>query len=383
MSINVANPKTNPVATPFPEVFQPQPRSFYLANMAATLGQNGLRLYPLERTGDPIHRFMDGVANEIAKKDKATEDIISRAILEAGFMAEGITPRTATYATGTQLFTRTQGAATAAEVIPADTAIIGASGRSVRTILPATVAIGQSSVAVQVRAEVVGLAGNAPAGEFTSLLGSLPSPYTTNNITPIEGGTDEELLIERFSRLQAVRAAKSFGGVDYVAAQLRNMPTTGGFNVRRVAVIQPWRVPELGGDGGSFYIVIEAGGGSAPISLVTAAQAVANDAITASGACVVLSSNPHIVNATVEARFEAGINPSDGIAELRRIWATSFSGTAIEDGSGRGETNLSGILGQMQQSGVSKLRLVTPASNLVKPALGSVLVPGLLSVNPI
>lgn len=383
MAINVAPPNTNPDSSPFPEVYQAQPRSFFLANIIATLNANGLRLYPLNRPGDPIHRFLDGVANELARISRSVQDIIVRAIYEAGFRAEGLILEEGTYATGTQQFTRVDGVATVAEVIPINTLIIGASGRSVRTLSAVTVGIGQTTITALVRAEVIGVSGNAPAGEFTSVLASLPSPYRTTNITPISGGREEESQIERFARFRALKRSRRFGSSEYIIAQLLNVPPVSGFSVRQTAIIQPWRVPELGGNVGVVYAVIEAGGGTAPLALVNAAQTVANDSIVAGDACIVLSSSAYVVNLTISVRFALGTNPVTAIAALQATYATAFRDARIEDGSGNGEYDLNRTLDALQSANPSlilPIRLISPTATTIKPALGALIVPSVLIV---
>ncbi len=132
------------IGLPIDEVYQAKPKSYYLFNMLRTLYASGGRLYPAKR-GSVVHRFLDGIAVEMARIDLMWRDSIARAIKQSvywAFRSLFAQPFSQSYATGYATFTRPT-PAPQNEIIPAGTLIARADGPTYVTLNDVVVLAGK------------------------------------------------------------------------------------------------------------------------------------------------------------------------------------------------------------------------------------------------
>lgn len=166
------------------------------------------------------------------------------------------------------------------------------------------IAAGTASVTVPVQAVAAGYAGNAQAGQVTSLTQAITYVDTVTNTAAFVGGADAETDAQLRTRFVA-----------YIASLSRATKAAIGFAISSVQSGVTWSIVEnqqYGGsvDNGFFYIVVDDGSGAPPTSFMNAV-ALAVDAVRPVTSRFALYA-PTIINATVAmtATIAAGYDPA-------------------------------------------------------------------------
>lgn len=354
----------SPQADPGPQgsalsrVYAARPASFYLFNMVTTLVARGAGLFSFIPAGI-IHRLLSTVAVEMGRIDKYVEDALPRAIRNSVYEAfatpPAFTPRLpATYAASPAgVFTRLGGPAIVDEVIPADTILATVDGRTAVTVEDAVCLAGSSSVTVTVRSEIAGKAGEVSAGELTQILTPLPGPYSFTNATALDGGREEETDESVRARFEQYVTSVGTATPDAILAATRGTTVVSGgvtYTVRDAALVQPWRVPGLNLPPGMFYVVVEAGGGSAPGDLVAAVQAAIAPKTAAGNQGIAVSCAAMAVSPTVSYTYLGGYDPTAIETAISAAWLSWMGSSLVEDGTGRGDVSVDGLAASLALS---------------------------------
>lgn len=374
-------PDPNPDgASAFPEIYEAKSKTAFLTSMVSSLRALGLRLYPTRR-GSVAHRFLDTVALELSLISRAIQDVVVRAVLQSGYIAYGFTPAEATFATGTFVFTR-RSPAPSLENIPAGTILSSVNGRTAVTLVAINIAQGGTTVTVAIRAESPGAVGNAAPGEYQNILSPLPGNYIGTNPTPLSGGVDRENAIQTFSRFQKFLTGKRIGTAPNIESQCV-VVTAGATTVRKIAVVQPWRVPQLNMPPGTFYVAVESGGGIATQPLVDAVQARLSDGtiVAAGNLGIAVSSSPLAFNLSVAYRIASGANVAVVAGNILSVWNGLLDDSAIEDGSGRGEVDTASVISQLfgADPAITELNASSSPPATLKPPVAGVVTIGALT----
>jgi hypothetical protein len=347
----------SPQADPGPQgsalsrVYTARPASFYLFNMVSTLVARGGALFSFIPAGI-IHRLLSTIAVEMGRQDKYVEDALPRAIRNSVYEAFATPPAfnprlPASYAASPAgIFRRLGGVAIVDEVIPADTILATVDGRTAVTVEDAVCLAGSSSVTVTVRSEIVGRAGEIAAGELSQILTPLPGPYSFTNATALDGGREEETDESVRARFEQYVISIGTATPDSVLAAARGATVVSGgvtYSVRDAALVQPWRVPGLNLPPGLFYVVVEAGGGTAPGDLVAAVQSAIMPKTAAGNQGVAISCAAMAVAPTVSYTYAPGYDPVAIEAAITSAWLDWMSASLVEDGTGRGDVATDGL----------------------------------------
>lgn len=349
-------------------VYAPKSKSFFLNRMIATLRSSGFKLYQFG-AGSLPHRFMDSIALELANLDRQWSNSIARAIKNAGYAAVGITRNPATFATGAAgRFTR-NAPATSVETIPLGTTVSTVDGRTAVTLADLTFAIGQQVGTVAVRSEVVGVAGNYATGELTNVLSSIP--YSFTNFAPIDGGQEEETDEALQARAQDVYQGLSSSKASAILSAVKGVTISGPIGVRDAAIINPFLIADLNIPPGVFYVVVESGGGTAPLALLTAVDSVVVAKQAAGVSSVTISASAYVASVAISYAYPNALSATTINSQVTALWSDLFFGSKIEDGKGRGEVDTSILEAQIlaQFPEISNLVITVTGGPIVKPPL--------------
>lgn len=360
--------------------FQPRSKSNFLMAMFRTLsaGSKALMYYG---PGSLPHRIMEALAIELSQASYDFRRMATQAVRNSAYQAfeSDLFPARfpATYANGVLIV--------GAPLVPFDhdvtlyegDVIAASTGATARVVETVTLKAGVLSMPVHVRSEVAGLSGFIPAGALTTYLNN--SALRVHNPAPIDGGRDEETdeaLHRRFGEYLAGIQTSNSGAVVSAAmnAHMDNL------RAEQAALIKPWRVPWMNREMGYAYVVLDAGGGSAPRTLIEDAQKKVDKVTSAGESIQVVPCNPYVVHVSVEVICKRDADETIVKEELRKAFHHSFKNTLIEDGSGRGGVSRLDIQAHMDAVvGVLSINLSAPS--LIKVPLGARAVSGWLDIN--
>lgn len=349
-------------------VYAPKSKSFFLARMIATLRSSGLKLYQFG-AGSLPHRFMDAIALELANLDRQWANSIARAIREAGYAAVGITRLPATFATGAGGRFVRNSPATSTETIPAGTVVSTTDGRTAVTLADLVFAPGQRIGTVSIRSEIVGVGGNYAVGELTNILASIP--YTFSNYTVVDGGQEEETDDALQARAQDVYQGLTSSKASALVTAALGVTIAGPVGVRDACVINPFLIADLNIPPGVFYMVVESGGGTAPLALVNAVDAVMVTKRAAGVSSVTISASAYVASVAISYSYPSSLSTAAINTQISALWADQFYNSKIEDGTGRGEVDTSLLAGNIadQIPEISNVVITVSGGSTVKPPL--------------
>jgi Baseplate J-like protein len=349
-------------------VYAPKSKSFFLNRMIATLRSSGFKLYQFG-AGSLPHRFMDAIALELANLDRQWANSIVRAIRDAGYAAVGITRNPATFATGAAgRFTR-NAPATSIETIPAGTTVSTIDGRTAVTLVDLTFTVGQQVGVVPVRSEIVGVGGNYAAGELTNILSSIP--YSFSNFAPIDGGQEKESDDALQARAQDTYQGLTSSKASAVLTAVMGVTVAGPLGVRDAAIINPFLIADLNIPPGIFYVVVESGGGTAPLALLTAVDAAVVEKRAAGVSHVTITASAYVASVSISYAYSTALSAATINAQITALWSDLFFDSRIEDGTGRGEVDTSLLTMQItdQIPEINTLVVTVTGGSTVRPPL--------------
>jgi Baseplate J-like protein len=357
-------------------VYAPKSKSFFLNRMIATLRSSGFKLYQFG-AGSLPHRFMDAIALELANLDRQWANSVVRAIRDAGYAAVGVTRNPATFATGAAgRFTR-NAPATSTETIPAGTVVSTIDGRTAVTLADLIFVTGQQVGTVGVRSEIVGVGGNYAAGELTNILSSIP--YSFTNFAPIDGGKEAEGEDEVLARAQALYQGLSTSTAPAILGAIAGVVSPSLIGIRDAAIINPFLIADLNIPAGVFYVVVESGGGVAPGDLLLAIQPVVASKQAAGVASVTISCAAYVAPVVITYSFHSSDASASNIeSRITAAWNDLFFDSKIEDGSGRGDVDIStlptDLLTQVPEA--IDVSITAGADGIISPPLAYRALPG-------
>lgn len=324
--------------------FQPRSKSSYLTAMLRTLsaGSKALMYYG---PGSLPHRIIEAVAIELSRTAFDTRRLAVRAVRESAYRAfqdDELFPARfpATYASGAVVISAPIRPLAQDVTLSAGEMISTSEGLTARTLETVTLRAGEQSVIVPVRSEIPGPAGLIEPGRLTVL--SSTSALKVINPAPIDGGLDEEADEAIHARFQNyVRGIQTSSARSLLSAA--QSVSAGGLRAQQAALIRPWRIPWMNREMGCGYVVIDAGGGSAPEELVEAVQTRV-DLVAAAGEEVrVLPCNPYAVQMEIQVICRRDASPEALTQAVKRAYTRAFTNTLIEDGSGRGSVAIADL----------------------------------------
>lgn len=386
-TINPLNPDPDFQTTgTLDSIYKQRPKSFFLANMIRELKQSGKKLYRFDEGSVP-HRFLDAIAHELARIDRSWFDSIERAIKESVYSAftqpgEFSARYGATFAAGYGRFVRGT-PATVREIIPAGTIVATLDGLTAVTTAPCNIEVGANQVVVLVRAELAGAGGNAPAGTFKRVLSSVGS-YTFTNITALDGGQDSETNSEIAARFFNYISFLGTANAGSISSAAFNAYITSGLNTiraRDIAIVQPWRVPDLAIPPGLFYVVAEEGGGTCSPALLTAIDTNVQPKVAGGNRGIVFACAATVVAPVLSYQYYAGASVADIDNTIIQAFSSFMSQTLIEDGSGRGAIDFTTLATALKEShpDVVGLQISFPESNIFYPPVATRAVSGIIT----
>lgn len=294
-----------------------EPRSFLpiLSSMVSAVRANTDQLTDFN-PGGVTRTWLEAAALALDELWWGTAQGIADAIPEAAYLAFGFERLPAVYALGTVTFSL-KTPATAGVSIPAGTTVhaLGSAGIQYITVESATLAAGQTSVQVPVRASGPGADYNVAAGALTAL-SSLPGAgLSVTNELPIQSGRDAETDSERRLRFAAyilTLARGTVAALDY-AARSAALISNGAIveQVRHVAMAEMPGIVDL---------YVHNGAGRTSADLVAAVRAI----IEGGGG----QSTPGWRAAGVEVRYHAMADVPVSVTGVAQV-AAGYTAAAV------------------------------------------------------
>lgn len=363
------------------QVFRPRRKSEFLTSMLRTVGASGAAIMRYGRGSLP-HRLLELVAIELELLSFEFRDAVRRAIREAGYRAfyhpELFLERgSATFARGYVLLS--SGVPLTADEVVEEGDVFGtADGRTVRAAQRTVFKAGARSVAVPVVAEMPGTAGNIPSGAITQYL-NRRAAYLVTNPSAVSGGREEESDAEIHARFLDYVQSLARGSATSVRSAVMNARLAGERPVDAVLVM-PWRIPQLNGDMGFGFVIVDTGSGSASEALVAAAQRNVDGVVSFGQEIRVRPCSQLIVNLDLHVETTRFGNAAQIEALARQVWTGFCAQQPIEDGTGRSAlkaVDLKSLFDRLP--GVLTVTLRTPADGVRVP-LGARIVEGALTM---
>lgn len=193
----------------------------------------------------------------------------------------GITPGTATAATGIVTFATSAGgsppAASQNVPIPAGTIVQTNGGIQYATITPAVLVAGASSINIGIQAINPGAAGNAPIGSVVNIVSGLTYPLFVNNAAAITGGADAPPLSSALGEFAALVASIGLSTPTAIADSAIGV-VFGAETCQYSTVYEPWIAAGTGVGSGTagWNLIIDNGLGTASSGLVNAVNSKIN-----------------------------------------------------------------------------------------------------------
>lgn len=317
--------------------FQPRSKSSFLTAMLRTLSA-GSRALMYYGPGSLPHRLLEAVAMELSQLSFDVRRMMLSAVREAAYRAfsspETFPPRfPATFCSGLVQVRVPLIPLQAPFTIDEGDLFATDDGLTVRALETVVLGAGEFSALVPVVSEVAGPGGAIPAGGVTSYLHS--TALRASNPAAIGGGRAEETDDAIHARFQNyIRGIQTASGRSVLSAA--EGASAQGVRAAQAALVLPWRVPHLNAGLGVAYVVLDAGGGSAPPALVADAQTRIDAVSACAEQIVAVACSPYAVGLRVQAECRRDADTVRVRAALAAAYERAFEGSAIEDGSGRG-----------------------------------------------
>jgi hypothetical protein len=377
-------------------VYKPKPKSFYLAQSIRALKASGKRLYNFADGGSTAHRFLDSIAWSQGIQDRIIYDGIRRGIAESVYKAyidsgQFEPRRQPRFASGLGIITRAVPAPTD-EIIPANTFITNRDGsKSAITTEQATITAGTSSTPILIRAEAVGVIGNAAAGEL-NLIQTRNGSYGFKNQL-MDGGKDEESdedLAARFALFINSLGTSTPSAIETAGLGASFLVGSTPVYPRSITLVNANTAPSLAIPPGVSYVVVEEGGGVvSDAGLLSAVYNAVKPKYAEGIIPIVVGSAAFVISFQVSYQYFSGYNTTAIEADINTALGLWFTNTLPEQGLGRGRLTLNGLDDYLKTSNTGiytlKTAITLPSTPLsesageILPPIGSRAIPSVSS----
>jgi len=323
--------------------------------------------------GSQVRTNAEATGSVVDMQGVIAQALAFQALVYAAFAAFGITPLPALSAVGVVTLTTGSGAnpppAVAVVSIGTGTLFSTIGGTQFEATQPAVLAVGASSVDVQVQAVTPGITGNVPAGSIVQIVSGIPYPLLVNNALPITGGIDAETPPQTLARFTAAVGALGLATPVSIANAVIGV-TVSGTNemVKYATVYEPWIAVSVSGAG--FQVFVDNGSGAASPALLTAVQTLLNGNQAAGLDGYRPAGVPYSVNAVIPVDYTVTVGGTailaslDAVIDANVTAALSIYQTGLQFGDPAELSQITAVVANAAAGMITNLSVTLLDSNL-------------------